>query len=86
MRKAPFFVTHSNDEGARRDGIATIVDTINNSINVEVMTNGTLRPRKSYKTFAGMVYQLWLINQRYTKMGVKGDFTVRLPLKPGGYK
>jgi hypothetical protein len=54
--------------------------------NVDIQVDGTLHPRKSWKTFAGMVYQLWLINKRYTRMSVQGDFTVRLPLPKGNYK
>lgn len=54
-------------------------------VNLEILNDGTIRPRKSFATFAGMVYQLWLINKRFTKMGIVGDFTVRLPL-PGKFK
>jgi len=28
-----------------------------------------------------MVYQLRLINKRFKKLGIEGDFTVRLPIK-----
>ena len=51
--------------------------------NMVVDNNGNLRPRKSWKTFGGMVWQLYLINRRFKKLGVRGDFTVRLPLPDG---
>lgn len=54
--------------------------------NIDVTPKGELRPRKGYKTFAGMVRELWHINKRYTKFGIVGDFNVRLPLKTGGFK
>jgi hypothetical protein len=52
--------------------------------NVDVDKSGVMRPRKMWRTFAGMVWQLWLINKRFKKLGIVGDFTVRLPL-PGKY-
>lgn len=55
-------------------------------VNMDVNTDGTIRARRGFKTFAGMVWQLWLINRRFTKMGIKGDFTVRLPLPEGNFK
>lgn len=61
-------------------------NTAGHSLNIALATDGAVHPRRGWKTFAGMVYQLWLINKRYTKMGIKGDFTVRLPLPKGGYK
>lgn len=54
------------------------------SQNIEIQTDGTLRPRRGYKSFRGMVWQLWLINRRYQKMGVSGSFVVTLPLKVHG--
>ena len=51
--------------------------------NIDMRSDGIIRPRKSFKTFWGMVWQLWLINRRYTKMGVKGSFSVTLPLPEG---
>ena len=65
--------------------IGTEQPTLTQMQNVEFLSNGTIRARRGYKTFKGMVYQLWLINKRYSKLGVQGDFTVRLPLKSGGY-
>jgi len=55
-------------------------------LNVDIHTDGTIRARKGFKTFAGMVWHLWLINRRYNKLGVKGAFTVRLPLPEGGFE
>lgn len=54
--------------------------------NIDFDQSGVLRPRKTWSTFAGMVWQLWLINKKLTKLGVRGDYTVRLPLKPGKFK
>ena len=51
------------------------------SLNIDIKTNGEIQKRVGWKSFKGMVYQLKLINKRYKKMGVSGDFTVRLPLK-----
>lgn len=59
---------------------------MSNLLNVEVLTDGTLRPRRGYGTFAGLVYQLWLMNKRYQKLNVVADYTVRLPLKTGKFK
>lgn len=55
-------------------------------VNVEIGRDGILRPRKSWKTFAGMVYQLWQLNKRYHRTGVKGDFVVSLPLPAGNFQ
>ena len=49
-------------------------------LNVEARTDGTIRPRKGFKTFNGFVYQMWILNRRYKKMGIRGSFTVTLPL------
>lgn len=54
--------------------------------NVDVDRIGRIRPRKGFKTFRGMVRQLWEINQRYAHLNARGDFTVTLPLKSGGFK
>lgn len=51
-----------------------------NSLNIDIQTDGSMRKRKGWKTFEGMVYQLRLINERYNKQGWSGDFTIRLPL------
>jgi len=59
---------------------------ITNAKNIDVHTDGIVHPRKGWKTFAGMVYQLWLINKRYERMNIKGDFTIRLPLPKGNYR
>lgn len=49
-------------------------------VNIDLSQDGVVRPRKGFKTFRGFVYQMWLINRRYKKMGVEGNFTVKLPL------
>ncbi len=51
--------------------------------NMDIDASGHLRTRHSWTTFRGMVWQLWLINKRFSKRGISGDFTVTLPLKPG---
>lgn len=60
----------------------TMLDAIElaQSLNVDLSGSQTTK-RKGWKTFEGMVYQLGLINSRYLKRGISGDFTVRLPLK-----
>jgi len=50
-------------------------------LNIDITSKGEINKRKDWKSFKGMVYQLRLINKRYTKMGIQGDFTIRLPLK-----
>lgn len=69
-------------------GVVTLLDPNDSPqlTNVDIDRSGAFRPRKSWKTFAGMVHQLWLINKRFQKLGVDGDFTVRLPLPSGNYK
>lgn len=55
---------------------------INNKLlNIDFTKNGCITKRRGWKTFKGMVYQLSLINKRYKKFGIIGDFTIRLPLK-----
>lgn len=54
--------------------------------NIDIDSNGTVRPRKVFKTFSGMVWQFWLINKRFKKMGIVGNFTVTLPLPEGNFK
>jgi len=48
--------------------------------NIDISQDGVVRPRKGFKTFRGFVYQMWLLNRRYKKMGIQGNFTVTLPL------
>jgi len=50
-------------------------------LNIDVTIGGEIKKRKGWKTFQGMIYQLKLINKRYGKLGITGDFTIRLPLK-----
>jgi hypothetical protein len=59
---------------------------MNNLLNVEIKTDGTLRARRGYKTFSGLVWQLWMMNRRYQKLNVVADYTIRLPLKTGKFK
>ena len=57
-----------------------------NMLNMDITYDGIVRPRKGFKTFSGMVWQLWLINNRFEKMGIQGDFMVRLPLPEGDFE
>ena len=54
--------------------------------NVDITSDGVIRPRKGFKTFSGMVWQLWLINRRFSRMNVEGNFTVKLPLPEGDFE
>jgi len=49
-------------------------------INIEIKSNGTVQ-RTGYRTFAEMVRMLERINKRYKKLGVSGDFMIRLPIR-----
>lgn len=50
-------------------------------LNIDINKNGSIKKRKSWKSFKGMIYQLKLINKRYEKFNIVGDFTIRLPIK-----
>jgi hypothetical protein len=69
-------------------GIITWPDkqSLSSMTNMDMDNSGILRPRKSWETFGGMVYQLWLLNKKYKRLGIVGDFTVRFPLPRGSYK
>ena len=49
--------------------------------NIDINKKGNISVRKRWITFKGMVYRLKLINKRFKKFDLSGDFTVRLPLK-----
>lgn len=49
--------------------------------NIDFNMQGCVVKVKGWKTFNGMVRQLKTINNKYKKLGVVGDFTIRLPLK-----
>ncbi len=50
-------------------------------LNINWNKDGEFIKRKGWKSFRGMVYQLKLLNKSYKKMGMQGEFTVKLPLK-----
>jgi hypothetical protein len=57
-------------------------------LNIDITPDGQLTKRRGWRSFWGMVWELYKVNQKYRKFGLVGNFNIMLPLpiskKPKG--